>query len=81
MVTCRHVIEILMEYLNGEVSSEEKARFEDHLAVCPPCVAYLQTYQETIRMGRLSFCDNPPAEAMPEELVQAVLAARQPRRC
>lgn len=76
MLTCRHVIEFLMEYLNGETPADERARFEEHLAVCPPCVAYLQTYQDSIRMGRLALGDDPHADDLPEELVQAVLASR-----
>jgi anti-sigma factor RsiW len=44
-VTCRKFIEFLMEYLNGELSPQEHAEFEAHLAECPWCVAYMQTYQ------------------------------------
>ena len=77
-MTCRTFIEFLMEYLNGELPAEEHADFEAHLAECPWCVAYLQTYQEAIRLGKTVFADeekNVPEE-VPEELIQAILAAR-----
>jgi len=77
-VTCRTFIGFLMEYLNGELSAEEHAEFEAHLAECPWCVAYLQTYQEAIRMGKIVFADEEkdiPAD-VPEELIEAILAAR-----
>ena len=77
-MTCRTFIEFLMEYLNGELAPQEHAEFEAHLAECPWCVAYLQTYQEAIRMGKIVFADEEkevPAD-VPEELIQAILAAR-----
>ena len=43
-----------------------------------PCQAYLDTYTETIRLGRLACRDaeaSLPAD-VPEQLVEAVLAAR-----
>ena len=77
-MNCRKFIEFLMEYLNGELSPAEHAEFEAHLAECPWCVAYMQTYQEAIRLGKAVFADeesNVPEE-VPEELIQAILAAR-----
>jgi anti-sigma factor RsiW len=66
-----------MEYLNGELAPAEHAEFEAHLAECPWCVAYLQTYRDTIRLGKAAFAaaDALPAD-VPEELVQAILAVR-----
>ena len=49
-----------------------------HLAECPWCVAYLQTYQEAIRLGKGVFAHEEkevPAD-VPEELIEAILAAR-----
>jgi anti-sigma factor RsiW len=77
-VTCRDFAEFLSEYLSDELSGVERAEFEAHLAECPPCVAYLDTYQKTIQSGKLAYAfpgDQIP-EAVPEELVQAILAAR-----
>jgi anti-sigma factor RsiW len=78
-VTCRELFEFLLAYLEGEMPAEERAIFEEHLALCPPCLAYLETYQEAIELGR-KVCrgeDDPPPEEVPEELVQAVLAVRR----
>jgi anti-sigma factor RsiW len=78
-MTCRDVIEFLMDYLAGEVSPEERAVFEQHLAICPPCVAYLKTYQETIQLEQsvLSQPEEPICEEIPDDLVQAIMAARK----
>ena len=40
MMTCRDVVEFLMNFLDGELPEQERARFEEHLCCCPPCVTY-----------------------------------------
>jgi anti-sigma factor RsiW len=76
-MTCHTFIDFLLEYLNGELPPEEQAEFEGHLAECPWCVAYLQNYRETIRLGRQAFADEPVPADCPEDLVQAILEARR----
>ena len=73
MITCRELISFLLEYLAGELSERERIRFEQHLAVCPSCVAYLHTYETTIRMEKLAAIEE---SEIPDELVKAVVASR-----
>lgn len=77
-VTCRQFVEFLADYLAGELPPVQRDEFNAHLAACPSCVSYMKTYQETIRAGRaaLAATDEPLPEGIPEELVQAILAAR-----
>jgi anti-sigma factor RsiW len=77
-VTCRDVIDFLMEYFQGELPPAERALFEEHFAECPDCVAYLDSYRETIRLGKAACCDpaDPICKELPEDLVHAILAAR-----
>ena len=78
-MNCREFTEFLHEYLFGNLPALERAEFEKHLAECPWCVAYLDSYQKTIELERAAFSvwdeASPPADA-PEELVQAILCAR-----
>ena len=78
-MTCREVIDFLMEYLSGELSAGEGAAFEQHLAECPDCATYLKSYEETIKLGKAVFADPeaPVPQDVPEELVQAILASRR----
>lgn len=46
-LTCEDVIGMMLEYIETQLSAETLAAFERHLAVCPPCVAYLNTYRKT----------------------------------
>ena len=75
---CREFVEFLMEYLDGGLGEAERNVFEGHIDDCPACVNYLDTYRETVRLGS-GVCtpdDEVPPE-VPEELVQAILSARQ----
>jgi len=80
MITCKELVDFLMDYVENDLPPEQRAEFERHLAVCPrpPCVAYLESYRETIALGRAAMTSPGPqaSEAVPEELVQAILAAR-----
>jgi anti-sigma factor RsiW len=78
VITCREFIEFLADYLAGELSPASQAEFEFHLSDCPDCALYLQSYEETIRLGKVacSDVDAPPPVDAPEELIQAILAAR-----
>jgi anti-sigma factor RsiW len=77
-MTCQELVAFLMDYLDGLLSEAERLRFAEHLGECPDCVAYLASYQETIRLGKAACGDGEgsiPAD-VPEELVRAVLSAR-----
>jgi anti-sigma factor RsiW len=73
-MNCQSCIDFLHDYLTGELSAAERATFKEHLARCPECVAYLETYQETIKLGKAACRDQDPP--VPEALVRAILAAR-----
>jgi anti-sigma factor RsiW len=78
-MNCREFTEFLDEYLFGNLPAEELAEFEKHLAECPWCVAYLDSYKKTILLERASATqtpDAPPPADAPEELIQAILRAR-----
>lgn len=76
-MTCREVVDFLMDYLGGDLPAAERAVFEAHLGKCPPCVAYLDMYKATVRLGKAACCDENQAREVPEDLVQAILAARR----
>jgi len=82
MMTCREIVDFIMGYLNRELSEEEGSDFERHLAVCPPCVAYMKSYKEAVRLGKEALApeEKPVPPEVPEELVQAILTAKKQAR-
>lgn len=77
-MTCRDFITFLMQYLDGELPTEQEAVFEQHLADCPDCLAYLRSYAATIKLGKAAFADldKPVPAEVPEDLVKAILATQ-----
>lgn len=54
-VTCRELVELVTEYLEGAMSAREVALFEAHLSACPGCTAYFEQMRQTIRLaGKLT---------------------------
>ncbi len=80
-MTCQEFITFLLEYVSGELSASERDKFEAHLAECPDCLAYLKSYETTIKLGAAAYADADLDQAVPqdapEELVQAILSARK----
>ncbi len=77
-ITCRQLIDFLADYLDGGLTAGERHEFDRHLAVCPSCVNYLDSYKTTIQVGKAAFRapdDEAPAD-VPEELIRAIIAAR-----
>jgi len=73
-MTCRQLIDFIGAYRDNELPAMERAEFDRHLAVCPSCVAYLNTYEKTVTLSRKS--DEPIPADVPEALINAILAAR-----
>ena len=52
-MTCKRlVLDALLDYEQGEMPSTERAQFEQHLAACPPCLKFLDSYRATGRALR-----------------------------
>ncbi len=46
-LTCRDVVGLLADFLELTLTKEQLVDFEEHLAGCEPCRAYLNTYRRT----------------------------------
>ena len=77
-MTCRECAEFLMDYTAGELPPDVRATFERHMKACPNCEEYMRQYTGTIEAGRRAFegVDEEKCD-IPEELVRAILAARE----
>ena len=49
---CQELVELITDYLEQVLPAGERRRFEQHLAICPGCQAYLQQMQQTIGVSR-----------------------------
>jgi anti-sigma factor RsiW len=54
-LTCRVLVELVTEYLEGALSPEDRARFDQHIAECADCTAHLDQMRRTLGVvGRLT---------------------------
>lgn len=54
-LTCRELVELVAEYLEGALSPEDRARFDEHIADCVGCTAHLDQMRQTLGLvGRLT---------------------------
>jgi predicted anti-sigma-YlaC factor YlaD len=61
-LSCHELVELVTEYLEGAMSAPERARLEEHLAVCTGCRNYLEQMRLTIKTsGHLTEEGVPPA--------------------
>jgi anti-sigma factor RsiW len=79
-LTCREVVDFLLDYLDGDLPEGVVRQFERHLAGCRDCANFLTTYRATIALAgsAMHACDGDAAdEQFPEDLVVAILEARR----
>ena len=53
-LTCREMVELVSDYLEGALADHDRALFEQHLVLCDGCTAYLEQMRRTVALvGRL----------------------------
>jgi predicted anti-sigma-YlaC factor YlaD len=53
-LSCKELVKLLTEYLEGTLPPADTLRFDEHLAICEGCRIYLEQMRTTIRtLGRL----------------------------
>jgi anti-sigma factor RsiW len=67
-MSCRDLVELVTEYLEGTLPVPDRLRFEEHLGMCPPCQTYLDQMRHTLRaVGGL------PRESISDDARKALL--------
>jgi predicted anti-sigma-YlaC factor YlaD len=60
-ITCQEVVELVNDYLEGELHPDEVALFEQHLNFCDGCVVYVDQLRITVAtLGAVAEEDVPP---------------------
>ena len=78
-ISCERFDAFIVDYIDDNLTDTERNIFLKHLLECPPCKHYLENYQRSISLSQQALSDEKktPQETIPEELVQAILAARK----
>jgi len=71
-LSCRELVELVTEYLEGSLDGETRVRFDEHVSGCPGCTAYLEQMRQTVRLtGAL-----PPESVSEPEFAELLAAFR-----
>jgi hypothetical protein len=59
--TCKQMTELVYDYLNDALGPRVKRDFMKHLAICPDCVSFLNTYKKTVEITLSVRAEDMPA--------------------
>ena len=60
--TCRQVFDLLSDFVDGELSPQERQALQHHLECCPPCEEFMKTFQTARTLCRESLVEKMPGE-------------------
>jgi anti-sigma factor RsiW len=69
-VTCREIVELVTDYVEGALGPEEREAVEMHLNLCDGCTDYLRQLRMSIELTGML-----PAGPLPPELEEELCAA------
>ena len=74
-MTCRELSQVLLEYTSGEISTDERAEFDEHIRGCENCREYLREYRRTMAVCHAAFAagDADAADDMSEETIRQIV--------
>jgi anti-sigma factor RsiW len=77
-VTCRQLVEVLTDYLEGVLDPQQRADIERHIVICSGCATYVEQMRTTIDLlGRVA--EESPADGRAEALLGIFRAWRDER--
>ena len=68
--TCQEMIEVVTNYLDDALPSDDRERFERHLSYCAGCSTYVEQMRETITQTGMV----PREESLPPALRDEIVA-------
>jgi predicted anti-sigma-YlaC factor YlaD len=78
-IRCIEMVEVITDWMEGALDDDTGAAVEEHLAICPDCIAYLDQLRTAATLaGRLAAGD--PPEAPPADLRARLVAAFEASR-
>ncbi len=79
MITCREFDEFIIAYLDGELDSKLRRKFEFHIRFCRDCREYLNAYKRAIELGQavVPASEDSLPNDVPEDLIEAILKTKE----
>jgi anti-sigma factor RsiW len=65
-ISCSQLVDYCMDYLSGSLPAEDRESFDGHLAYCPECVKFFETYKKTPEVSREALSLEMPTQVRTE---------------
>jgi predicted anti-sigma-YlaC factor YlaD len=79
-LACIEFVDVVTDYLDGEVNERQRRRIDRHLEGCEGCRATLDQFQTVIRLaGRLTAADVANVDALVRDRLMATLRVARRR--
>ncbi len=49
---CHQVLQLLVDYIDGELDENTRRELEEHMEDCEPCKKFINTYRTTIKLTK-----------------------------
>jgi anti-sigma factor RsiW len=72
MICCKECIDLLCDYLDGELDNKITLSLDEHFQDCPPCVAFLKTYKTTTQLCKETLKQNDIPEIVQIKLQEFI---------
>ncbi len=69
-LSCKELVELVTDYLEGALSRRDRKRFEAHIAACEHCTLYLEQLRQTIALTGMLREEDVQPDARDALLVQ-----------
>lgn len=70
MMCCKECLDLLYDYLDGDLDPEASKELDEHFKDCPPCISFLNTYKSTSELCRETLGNIDIPEAVQARLLE-----------
>ena len=70
MICCKECLDMLYDYLEGDLDQETTKSLDEHFQDCPPCISFLNTYKSTTKICRNTLNQVEIPEAIRDTLLK-----------
>ena len=61
-MNCKEILNILSDYVDGELAYEQCNRIQEHLKECPGCREFVETFRRSLEIARDLDEKHPPED-------------------
>tara|TARA_Y100001936_G_scaffold200207_1_gene201871 strand:- start:195 stop:428 length:234 start_codon:yes stop_codon:yes gene_type:complete len=72
VICCKECLDLLYDYLEGELDLETAQSLEEHFEDCPPCISFLNTYKSTTNICRETLSQIEIPQAVRDSLLKVL---------